>query len=131
MIENTTLLTQLLYSMCKVQLVLKTKDKNGINKVNSKEVIKSQQNANTVLRERGLAAITPQQYSGAMKAGVISLLPFTGANKDAVAYMINHRTGMNVDQARLLLTNGGKISTDDVKSLADDLRSYGMDITIE
>jgi hypothetical protein len=38
---------------------------------------------------------------------------------------------MNVDQARLLLTNGGKISTDDVKSLADDLRSYGMDITIE
>lgn len=90
MIENTTLLTQLLYSMCKVQLVLKTKDKNGINKVNSKEVIKSQQNANTVLRERGLAAITPQQYSGDMKAGVISLLPFTGANKDAVAYMINH-----------------------------------------
>ncbi len=47
--ENTVLLVQLLYSMCKVQLVLKSSEKENINKVNKKEIKQSIKNAKQVI----------------------------------------------------------------------------------
>ena len=125
MVENSAILTQLLYSMCKVQLVIKTNDKNGINKVNTEEVIKSQNNADAVLHERGLAAITPQAYSSANK-GTVVFEAYTGVNKTAVAYLINNRTGISVDKANYLLTTGGEVSADDPREFAEQLKSYGI-----
>lgn len=49
MTENTVLLVQLLYSMCKVKLVLTGKNENDINKVNKIEIDKSIENANNLL----------------------------------------------------------------------------------
>ena len=125
MIENSAILTQLLYSMCKVQLVIKTNDKNGINKVNTEEVTRSQNNADAVLHERGLAAITPQAYSSANK-GTVVFEAYSGVNKTAVAYLINNRTGISVDLANQLLSTGGEVSADDPKELAEQLKSYGI-----
>ena len=124
-VENSAILTQLLYSMCKVQLVLKTDDKNGINTVNTAEVTQSQQNADTVLSERGLAAITPQAYSSANK-GTVVFEAYSGVNKTAVAYLINNRTGISVDLANQLLSTGGEVSADDPKEFAEQLKSYGI-----
>lgn len=125
MIENSAILTQLLYSMCKVQLVIKTNDKNGINKVNTEEVTASQNNADTVLLERGLAAITPQAYSSANK-GTVVFEAYSGVNKTAVAYLINNRTGISVDLANQLLSTGGEVSADDPRGFAEQLKSYGI-----
>ena len=124
-IENSAILTQLLYSMCKVQLVIKTKSKNGINKVNTEEVTASRNNADTVLHERGLAAITPQAYSSANK-GTVVFEAYSGVNKTAVAYLINNRTGISVDLANQLLSTGGEVSADDPKEFAEQLKSYGI-----
>ncbi|MFI3212804.1 MAG: hypothetical protein R3Y24_05630 [Eubacteriales bacterium] len=49
--ENTVLLVGLLYNMCKVEVVLKGKDKNEVNKINAAEVEKSISNANTVIAD--------------------------------------------------------------------------------
>ena len=125
MIENSAILTQLLYSMCKVQLVIKTNNKNGINKVNTEEVTASQNNADTVLHERGLAAITTQAYSSANK-GTVVFEAYCGVNKTAVAYLINNRTGISVDLANQLLSTGGEVSADDPKEFAEQLKSYGI-----
>lgn len=48
-VENTVLLVGLLYNMCKVELVLKGKKEDEMNSINKTEVIKSINNANTVL----------------------------------------------------------------------------------
>ena len=52
--ENTVLLVNLLYNMCKVELVLVSKNKNGQNKVNTEKVNESIKNAEDFLIERGL-----------------------------------------------------------------------------
>lgn len=52
--ENTVLLTGLLYKMCKVQLVLKTESDQDLNKINTEEVRKSINDADTFLKEKGL-----------------------------------------------------------------------------
>ena len=52
--ENTVLLVNLLYNMCKVELVLVSKNKNGQNKVNTEEVNESIKNAEAFLIERGI-----------------------------------------------------------------------------
>ena len=56
-IENSQMLTGLLYSMCKVQIVLKTDDENGINEINTEAISESLNNADTVFKERDLVAI--------------------------------------------------------------------------
>ena len=52
--ENTVLLVNLLYNMCKVELVLVSKNKNGQNKVNTEKVNESIKNAEAFLIERGI-----------------------------------------------------------------------------
>ena len=52
--ENTVLLVNLLYNMCKVELVLVSKNKNGQNEVNTEKVNESIKNAEDFLIERGL-----------------------------------------------------------------------------
>ena len=49
--ENAVLLVGLLYNMCKVELVLKAKNEDDINKANVVEVNKSISNAETILQE--------------------------------------------------------------------------------
>ena len=49
--ENTVLLVGLLYNMCKVELVLKAKNEDDMNKANVVEVNKSISNAETILQE--------------------------------------------------------------------------------
>lgn len=48
--ENTVLLVGLLYNMCKVSLVNKEKNNNGMNSVNHNEIDKSIGNADTILK---------------------------------------------------------------------------------
>ena len=55
--ENTVLLVGLLYNMCKVQLVLQSKDESELNKVNSAAVDNSIQSAKDFLRERSLGTV--------------------------------------------------------------------------
>ena len=50
--ENTVLLVGLLYNMCKVELVLKSKQENDINRINAKAIKESIDNANTVLEDK-------------------------------------------------------------------------------
>lgn len=50
--ENTALLVGLLYNMCKVELVIKAKNENELNTINSEAVQKSIENAETILAER-------------------------------------------------------------------------------
>lgn len=47
--ENTVLLVGLLYSMCKVNLVLKAENKDELNRINSEAIQKSIDDANTIL----------------------------------------------------------------------------------
>lgn len=49
--ENAVLLVGLLYNMCKVELVLKAKNEDDMNKANVVEVNKSISNAETILQE--------------------------------------------------------------------------------
>lgn len=56
-IENTVLLVRLLYSMCKVKLVLASEAETEVNQVNSEEVERSITNANRFISERGLSGI--------------------------------------------------------------------------
>lgn len=53
--ENSVLLVGLLYSMCKVQLVLKSEGENGLNKVNLPEIQDSTANAEHFLADRALS----------------------------------------------------------------------------
>lgn len=50
--ENTVLLVGLLYSMCKVELVLKAKNNDELNRINSEAIQKSINDANTILADR-------------------------------------------------------------------------------
>ena len=54
--ENTLLLVNLLYSMCKVQLVLKSEKEDEVNEVNTEEIEKTISNAEKTLEDRGLVA---------------------------------------------------------------------------
>lgn len=54
--ENTVLLVQLLYNMCKVQIVLASESSTETNKINKKDVETSIQNADHVLKAKGLAS---------------------------------------------------------------------------
>lgn len=49
--ENTVLLVGLLYNMCKVELVLKNEDEEGINTINEEAIEASISNADTVLAD--------------------------------------------------------------------------------
>lgn len=49
--ENTVLLVGLLYNMCKVELVLKSKNEDDINTINKEAIKKSIHNANSVLSD--------------------------------------------------------------------------------
>ncbi len=49
--ENTVLLVSLLFKMCKVKLVLKSKDENSFNKINHKGITKSISDSKTALKE--------------------------------------------------------------------------------
>lgn len=51
LIENTVLLVGLLYNMCKVELVKKSQDKNGMNSVNTKAIEKSMADAKALTDE--------------------------------------------------------------------------------
>ncbi|MGN0688653.1 MAG: hypothetical protein ACI4KA_11190 [Oscillospiraceae bacterium] len=51
LVENTGLLVGLLYSMCKVQLVIKADTPNGINKVNMLDIRKAKNEATVVLHD--------------------------------------------------------------------------------
>lgn len=50
--ENTVLLVGLLYNMCKVELVLKSKKENDINIINKTDIEKLTRNANNILEDR-------------------------------------------------------------------------------
>ena len=50
--ENTVLLVRLLYNMCKVELVLKSKNKDNINTINKGAVTKSIDDAKTIMDEQ-------------------------------------------------------------------------------
>ena len=50
--ENTVLLVGLLYSMCKIALVLKGENENDMNKINKTEINRAINNANTVLEDK-------------------------------------------------------------------------------
>ena len=50
--ENTVLLVGLLYSMCKVELVLKGKKEGDMNTINSSEVESTIDNAYTVIADK-------------------------------------------------------------------------------
>ena len=50
--ENTVLLVGLLYNMCKVELVLKAKNENDINSINTKAVQESIDSAKAVLADK-------------------------------------------------------------------------------
>lgn len=55
--ENTVLLVNLLFQMCKVQLVLESKDASKLNEVNTVEIEKAVNSANSFLEEKGLTAL--------------------------------------------------------------------------
>lgn len=55
-VENTVLLTGLLYKMCQVQLVLQSSSSRGMNRVNTAEIDRTIQNADAFLKERNLNA---------------------------------------------------------------------------
>lgn len=57
MTENTVRLVALLYQMCKVQLVLQSKQEGSLNQVNHTEIRKTSSNAKKFLEETGLAAL--------------------------------------------------------------------------
>ena len=52
MTENTVLIVGLLYNMCKVELVKKSTQENGINSVNTKAIDSSIDNANVMIKEK-------------------------------------------------------------------------------
>lgn len=131
MIQNSQRLTVLLYSMCKVQLVLKTDDKNGLNEVNTAAVTESQRTADTFLSESGLAAISPQQYDSAAPNSVVVFKRYNGNNSTSLAYLIQHRTGITLSRANYLLTTGGEIETTAADALVEDLKSYGIEAYIK
>ncbi len=54
--ENTILLVNLLYQMCKVELVKKAADENKLNTINKDEVTKSIADAQQTLKDKGFAA---------------------------------------------------------------------------
>lgn len=56
--ENTVLLVNLLFQMCKVKLVLESSDTSVPNEVNTVEVEKAISTANSFLEEKGLTALT-------------------------------------------------------------------------
>lgn len=51
LVKNTVLLVGLLFNMCKVELVIKSENENGINAVNKNEVRKNINNANITLSD--------------------------------------------------------------------------------
>lgn len=50
--ENTVLLVGLLLKMCRVKLVLKEEDMDGINQVNTKDITKAVSDAKTVMKQK-------------------------------------------------------------------------------
>lgn len=54
--ENTVLLVNLLYQMCKVELVLKAENENELNTINKAEVTKSIADAQQTLTDKGFVA---------------------------------------------------------------------------
>lgn len=52
--ENAVLIVGLLYKMCKVNLVVKSTNKNGLNKINRDAINKSINEANDFIKEKGL-----------------------------------------------------------------------------
>ena len=50
-VENTVLLVSLLYKMCKVQIVLKSDNEDGLNKINTDEIFQSENNAEKCLEK--------------------------------------------------------------------------------
>lgn len=50
--ENTVLIVGLLYNMCKVELVKKSSEKDGINSVNTQDINSSINNANVMMKEK-------------------------------------------------------------------------------
>lgn len=52
--ENTTLLVQLLYSMCKLELIQQNGDPEGMNEIRSGEVVKTIQGAKQVIQEMNM-----------------------------------------------------------------------------
>lgn len=57
MTENTVLLVGLLYSMCKVQLVIQTNSKSETNTVNEQGVLQAVKDAKTFMDDTGLATL--------------------------------------------------------------------------
>ena len=55
--ENTALLVGLLYSMCKVQLVLQSNSATELNRVNEEEINASREAAKNFLADSGLSAL--------------------------------------------------------------------------
>ena len=50
--ENTVLIVGLLYNMCKIELVKKSSEKDGINSVNTQDINSSINNANVMMKEK-------------------------------------------------------------------------------
>ena len=50
-IENTVLLVGLLYKMCKVQVVLQSQEREGMNQVNHKELNQNVADAKSILQK--------------------------------------------------------------------------------
>lgn len=57
MTENTVLLVGLLYSMCKVQLVIQTNSKSNTNEVNEKGVLEAVEDAKAFMDDTGFATL--------------------------------------------------------------------------
>lgn len=126
-IKNTVTLTQLLFSMCKVQLVLKTDDPNGINKINSNAIAKVLDDSDRVMKQIGVAAAVPQQRETGTQA--VAFRPYTGSNAEYLKYLINYQTGMDLRQAAELIRTGGTVSVRDAGSFTKDLERLGVEVT--
>ena len=128
-IKNTVTLTQLLFSMCKVQLVLKTDDPNGINKINSNAIAKVLDDSDRVMKQIGVAAAVPQQReTGNQK---VAFQPYSGANAEYLKYLINYQTGMDLRQAAELVRTGGTITVQDADTFAKELKGWGVEFVVD
>lgn len=127
LIENTVTLTRLLFKMCQVQLVLKTDDPNGINKINSNAIAKVLDDSDRVMKQIGVAAAVPQQRETGTQA--VAFRPYTGSNAEYLKYLINYQTGMDLRQAAELIRTGGTVSVRDAGSFTKELERLGVEVT--
>ena len=129
LIENTVTLTQLLFKMCQVQLVLKTDDPNEIPELNTDELHAVQADSDRVRARIGVAA-TMRWQRGGTEPQKIRLQPYFGENAEFLKYAIHYHTGMGIQQAADLVRTGGTITVQDADTFAKELKKWGVEFAV-